>query len=185
MAVKKFRSSVFVGLAALAILGTQAISTAAAANATGPLEESRLEDDIERDLGRGLPETVEVEVTCPANVVIGKGRKPACAATVEGQKLAYELWPTSERGVFRFKRTKAVIDLNRIQSQVARQVAQQMGGKWRIKCSAAGASRIYVVAVKRSFSCPIYGKDGEGVSRQGKIVYYVENLQGHIDWEAQ
>lgn len=185
MSVKSCRASVLTGVAVVALLATQAISTTAVGNApTGTLEGAKLENYIAKDLSRGLP-AVPVEVTCPANVLVEKGRWSTCTASVDGQKLLYRITHTSGRGDLLFKRTKAVIDLNRVQSLVARQVAQQMGGKWRIKCSVAGASRIYVVAVNRSFTCPIDGKDGEGVSRQGNIVYHVENLRGDIDWEAR
>lgn len=185
MSVKNSRTSTFVVLAA-AVLGSVAIAPAGAIGnwPTGTLDELKLENYIARDLSRDLTE-VQIEVTCPDDVLIEKGRKSTCTATVDGQKLLYQITQISGRGDVRYKRAKAVIDLNRVQSLVAREVAQQMGGKWRIKCSVPGGSRFFVVAVGKSFSCPISGKDGEGVSRIGSIVYHVQSLRGDIDWEAR
>jgi hypothetical protein len=186
MSIIPTRSSALASVGVLITLGALAIAPAAGAvNApTDTLDDAKLEKVIGGDLRRSLPDA-DISVTCQADVPIEKGRKSTCTATIDGQKLVYNVKQTSGDGDVTYKRTKAVIDLDKAQSLVAKQVAQQMGGKWKISCRVAGTSRVYVIAVKKSFTCPISGKDGDGVSRKGKIIYNVKNLQGDVNWEAQ
>jgi hypothetical protein len=180
------RSSALASVGVLVSLGVLALAPAAGAvpAPASTLDEAKLAKVIGGDLRRSLPDA-DVSVTCQANVPIENGRKSTCTATIDGQKLVYNVKQTSGDGDVTYKRTKAVIDLDKAQSSIAKQVAQQMGGKWKVRCTVAGTSRVYVIAVKKTFSCPISGKDGDGVSRKGKIVYFVKNLQGDVTWEAK
>lgn len=158
-------------------LGSQAPAQAFAQPAAVPGEQQRPESAIAADLRRV---NAQVRVSCDAPIT-AQGR---CVALIDGQRLTYEA-RAGGRGNVTYVRTRAVVDLNRQQSRVARAVAAQVGGKWRVRCTVAGSSRFYVVAVDRRFSCPIAGKDGQGVRRAGTIVFQVRDVRGAVSWEAQ
>lgn len=144
--------------------------------AVSPAEQQSPEAAIAADLRRV---SAQVRVTCGA-ATSAAGR---CVAVIDGQKLVYEPRPASTGGTT-YVRTRAVVDLDRAQARVAREVAVQVGGKWRVRCRVAGGSRFYVVGVGRRFSCPIAGKDGRGVRRAGTIVYQVRDIRGAVGWES-
>jgi hypothetical protein len=172
-------------LAASGLLLGSAVPAGAAPVRANVLDESKLASIIQKDLKKSLGSGVSVKVTCASNVPVVKGKKSTCTAVLNGQKLPYTVTQTSNNGDVTYKRTKAIIDLDKAQKLVSKQVAQQMGGKWKVTCKPAGSSRLYVIAVKKSFSCPITGKDGDGTTRTGKIVFDVKNIKGDVDWEAK
>lgn len=148
------------------------------------LDDDKLERVIKADLVKGVGKSVPVSVTCQSGVPIQKGRKSTCTARVGGQALRYNVTQTSNDGDVRYKRTKALLDLRKAERVIAKQVADQVGGKWTMTCRPIGSQRFYVIGVRKSFTCPIKGTNGSGDKQSGTIKVTVSDLAGNVDWKT-
>lgn len=155
-----------------------------AAVRTATLDDAKLERVIKADLVKGLGKSVPVTVSCQGNVPIRKGRKSTCSARIGTQTLMYNVKQTSNDGDVTYKRTKAVLDLRKAEKVIAKQVAEQVGGKWSLTCQPVGSQRFYVIGVRKSFKCPIKGTNGDGDKQRGTIKVTVTDLTGAVSWKS-
>lgn len=183
--------------AGLVLVGSAALFAPAAASIAAPiptnepaavrsatLDESKLARVIKAKIVKGLGKSVPVTVTCQRDIPIKKGRKSTCTARIGTQVLTYNVKQTSNDGDVTYKRTKAVLDLRKAEKEIAKQVAQQVGGSWKLTCKPIGSQRFYVIGVGKSFTCPIKGTNGDGDDQTGLIRVTATDLTGAISWRS-
>lgn len=174
----------------LLVLAPAALAVALVAGCSGSvniggnkLDETKLEDTIESDLSNAVDSGTAVSVDCPADVEIKAGATSECTAMIGSQALIYKVEQTDDEGKFNADPTMAVIDLDKAQTVIAGQIAEQAGGEWTLTCEPAGTARIYVIAVDGTFTCAASGTDGTNTD-EADIKVTVTDLDGNVSWET-
>jgi hypothetical protein len=148
------------------------------------LDDAKLEETIKADLAKAAGDSTAITVDCPADVAIKTGATSECTATIGSQTLVYKVEQTDDQGNVTYTRTEAVLDLDKAESVVAGQIAEQVGGEWTMDCKPAGAERLYVIAVDGTFNCDVSGTNKDGDAQTATVVLTVKDLDGNVSWET-
>lgn len=140
---------------------------------------------LAREISKSIGSELGAKVTCQPNVELRAGAKSTCTVTIGSQKLIYNIVQEDDSGNVSFTRTKAILDLRLTQKVIATQLADQIGGSWRVKCAPAGSARFYVVKVKGKFDCGVSGRSQEGEKQSGTVRITVKDLEGNITWKVR
>lgn len=168
-----------------AICAAAALTLGLLAGCSSTLDTDKLQQTIQADLSKGIPAGTQVSVTCES-ADIKSGSQSTCTANLGSQTLTYDVTQNDDQGNVTYKRTSAIIDLDKAQTTISGQLAEQLGGDWTVTCKpdAAGSDRVYVVAVDETFTCAAEGTNGDGEAQSGNLNVTVKDLEGNVDWEA-
>lgn len=172
--------------AALAALAATSVAGCSGSVSVGgsTLDSAQVEETIKAKLATLVPAGTEITVDCPDDIAAKAGTISDCTAKVGDQTLPYKVEQTDDEGKFNADPTLAVIDLDKAETVVAGQIAEQAGGEWTLTCEPAGDARIYVIAVDGTFTCSASGTDGESTD-DAEITMTVTDLDGNVSWAAQ
>lgn len=179
---KKLGRYAAVSLATLAAAALAGCSGSVSVGGSG-LDSAQVEETIKTKLETLVPAGTEITVDCPENIEAKAGTITDCTAKVGDQTLPYKVEQTDDEGKFNADPTMAVIDLDKAQTVIAGQIAEQAGGEWTLTCEPAGTARIYVIAVDGTFTCAASGTDGTNTD-EADIKVTVTDLDGNVSWET-
>jgi hypothetical protein len=145
--------------------------------ADGTLDQNVLAQAITQNLNDTLGAGIELDVSCPAGVVIQQGATSTCNAVLDGQQLEFTVTQADAEGNVDFAPTSAVLDVAKLQTETAQQFGAQKGGTWSADCGAAG--RAYLVQpVGATFGCTFTSSTGD----TSPFTVTVSDLDGNISW---
>ncbi len=169
-----------VGVATLALAGV----TLAACGSSN-LDAQKLQNTITAKINEVAP-GAQVTVSCPSDIKPQQGGTFQCSATVNGQQVNLAVTQNDDKGNVSYKSEQAFLSLEKAQTKISEQLAQQIPGDWKTTCEPQGATNgIYVAAPQATFDCTVSGTSAAGASQTGTVVVTVTDSDGNITWKLQ
>jgi hypothetical protein len=116
-------------------------------------------------------------VDCPEDRPAKKGDEFTCTAVIGGVKVPFRVTQQDAGGNFRARSTRAILDMERAQSEMARSLSRQLEATIRVEC---GEEKVRVERPGGTFLCIARDDSGQPVA----VRVTVKDVDGNISFRV-
>lgn len=158
------------------LLPALALALLAACSTTKTLDSGDLETTLSSNAAQQLPGVEIGEAECPDDIEAEAGSTFECTIDVAGQEVSYQVVQDDDEGNVTFTRSQAVLDIDKLTSEVTNGIEAQTGVEVTVTCP---GGPIRVETPQSTFTCTATTEQGE----QRSVEITVTDVEGNVDWQ--